>query len=70
MTHMCVDATTRAAADFGYPVLLAADACATRALTYEGAQVPAEHVHAAFLAALKSYGNVLKTEEILEQLKG
>jgi nicotinamidase-related amidase len=34
MTHMCVDASMRAAADFGYPVLLAADACATRALTY------------------------------------
>jgi nicotinamidase-related amidase len=68
MTHMCVDATTRAAADFGYPLLLAADACATRALTYNETKVPAEHVHAAFLAALKSYGRVLKTDEVLEQL--
>ena len=31
MTHMCVDASVRAAADFGFPVLLAAQACATRA---------------------------------------
>jgi nicotinamidase-related amidase len=68
MTHMCVDAGMRAAADFGYPVLLAADACATRALTYAETKVPAEHVQAAFLAALKSYGQVLKTEEILELL--
>jgi nicotinamidase-related amidase len=69
MTHMCVDAGVRAAADFGYPVLLAADACATRSLTYAETKVPAEYVHAAFLAALKSYGQVLKTEEILELLK-
>ena len=69
MTHMCVDATTRAAADLGYPVRLAADACATRALVYSETKVPAQHVHAAFLAALKSYGKVLKTQEILEQLE-
>ncbi len=31
---------------------------------------PRSIVHAAFLAALKSYGQVLKTAEILEQLKG
>jgi nicotinamidase-related amidase len=69
MTHMCVDATTRAAVDFGYPVLLAADACATRLLIYGETKVPAEFVHAAFLAALKSYGQVLMTEEILSHLK-
>ena len=69
MTHMCVDAGMRAAADLGYTVLLAADACTTRALTYGEVTVPAEHVHTAFLAALKSYGQVLKTEEILGQLK-
>ena len=69
MTHMCVDATVRAAADFGYPVIVAADACTTRALTYGETKVPAGQVHAAFLAALKSYGQVLMTEETLEQLK-
>jgi nicotinamidase-related amidase len=68
MTHMCVDASTRAAADFGYPVLLAADACTTRTLTYGELKIPAQYVHAAFLAALKSYGQVMRTEEILEQL--
>jgi nicotinamidase-related amidase len=70
MTHMCVDATTRAAADLGYPVWLAADACATRALSYDETQVPAQQVQAAFLAALKFYGKVLGTEEVLSQLGG
>ena len=70
MTHMCVDATVRAAADLGYPVLLAADACATRALTHAGIEVPAKYVHAAFLAALESYGQVMETEEILKELAG
>jgi nicotinamidase-related amidase len=68
MTHMCVDATARAAVDLGYPVLLAGDACATRALTNGEIQVPAAQVQAAFLAALKSYGQVLATDEILTRL--
>jgi nicotinamidase-related amidase len=70
MTHMCVDAGMRAASDLGYPVLLAADACTTRALTYGEMKVPAEYVHTAFLAALKSYGQVMNTEQILEQMEG
>jgi nicotinamidase-related amidase len=52
MTHMCVDATTRAAADLGFRCSLASDACATRALSFGGTTVPADHVHASFLAAL------------------
>ena len=67
MTHMCVDATVRAAADLDYPVLLAADACATRTVAYSETKVPAAQVHAAFLAALKSYGQVITTAEILSQ---
>jgi nicotinamidase-related amidase len=70
MTHMCVDATVRAAADLGFPILLAADACATRTLAYGETKVPAAQVHAAFLAALKSYGQVMTSAEILNQLKG
>ena len=69
MTHMCVDATMRAAADLGFPVLLAADACATRALVYENKKIPAGHVQAAFLAALKSYGQVFASDELLLQLR-
>ncbi len=68
MTHMCVDATTRAAADFGFQVIVAEDACATRDLKYGDTTIPAEHVHKAFLAALKSYGQVMPAEEVLAHL--
>jgi len=68
MTHMCVDATARAAADFGFQVWVAEDACATRDLKYGGTVIPAEHVHKAFLAALKSYGQVMPSEQILARL--
>jgi nicotinamidase-related amidase len=65
MTHMSVDATARAAADLGFKLMIAEDACATRALTYGNTTIPAEHVHKAFLAALKSYGQVMPVEQIL-----
>lgn len=68
MTHMCVDATVRAAADFGFQVIVAADACATRALSHAETTVPAAYVHAAFLAAFKSYGQVLTVEEIISAM--
>ena len=52
MTHMCVDTTTRAAADLGFACELAQEACATRALVWAGETVPAAQVQAAYLAAL------------------
>ena len=65
MTHMCVDATVRQAADLGYKVTLLGDACATRAQTYAGEKVPAKQVHAAFLAALNGfYAKVIPTHEL------
>ena len=68
-TNMCVDAITRAAADFGFECIVAADACAARNLTFDGVTVPADQVHHAFLAALNgSYAKVLKVDQILEQL--
>jgi len=68
MTHMCVDATVRAAVDLGFEVWLAADACATRALRYGEELVPAAQVQAAFLAALSSYAKVFSTEQVLASL--
>ena len=68
MTHMCVDATARAASDFGFQVIIAEDACATRDLKFGETTIPAEHVHKAFLAALKSYGKVMKSDEIIAHL--
>ena len=68
MTHMCVDATARAASDLGFQVIVAEDACATRDLKYDEITIPAEHVHKAFLAALKSYGKVMKADNIIALL--
>ena len=68
MTHMCVDATVRAAADFGFQVIVVEDACATRALTHGGTTVPATHVQAAFLSAFQSYGSLMTTEEVISRL--
>ena len=70
MSHMCVDATTRAAADFGFKVIVAEDACATRDLQFDDTTVPADHVHKAFMAALKSYGDVMKSDEVIALLAG
>lgn len=68
MTHLCVDATARAAYDLGFQVIVAEDACATRDLSFGDTVIPAELVHKSFLAALKSYGKVMKAEEILALL--
>lgn len=68
MTHMCVDATARAAADFGFQVIVLSDACATRALAFDNVNVPADHVHAAFMAALKTYGQVMTAQEAIAVL--
>jgi len=65
MTHMCVDASVRHAADLGYKVTLLGDACATRTQTFGGESVPARQVHAAFLAALNGfYAKVIATHEL------
>lgn len=55
MTHMCIDATVRAAKDLGYTSTLIEDACATRALEINGKKVAAEDVQTAFLAALSPF---------------
>ncbi len=52
MSHMCIEAGTRAAADLGYGVTVVTDACATRDLEFDGKVVPAAQVHAASMAAL------------------
>ncbi len=66
MTHMCVDATIRAAFDAGYACTLVHDACATRDLSFGKTTVPAAHVHAAFLSALAgTYANVVGARELI-----
>jgi len=56
------------AAGLGFKVNVAAEACATRALTFGQVTVSAAQVQAAFLTALKSYGQVLSVEETITHL--
>ncbi len=66
MSHMCVDAVVRAAADMGYPVTVLHDACATLDLSFGGITVPAAQVHAAMMAAFEfGYGTVKSTQDYL-----
>ena len=69
MTHMCIDTTTRAAADLGLTCFLAHDACATRALSSNGVQVPADSVQTAYLAALNGlFAKVMSASELCGDL--
>jgi nicotinamidase-related amidase len=68
MSHMCVDATARAAADFGFNVIVAEDACATRDLKFGDTTIPAKQVHGAYMAALEWYGQVMKADEVIALL--
>lgn len=66
MSHMCVDAGVRAAADMGYSVTVIHDACATLDLEFGGVQVPAAQVHAVMMAALGfAYASLNSTVEYL-----
>lgn len=63
MSHMCVDAGVRAAADLGYAVTVLHDACATRELEFNGVTVPAAQVQAAMMAAFVfGYATVSATD--------
>jgi nicotinamidase-related amidase len=67
MSHMCIDATTRAAFDFGFSCTVAEDACATRDLLFKDKTVPAADVHASFMAALSApYATVVSTSTALQ----
>ncbi|MQY76088.1 MAG: isochorismatase family protein [Spirochaeta sp.] len=66
MSHMCIDATTRAAADLGFDCFVIHDGCATKNLEFGGETIPAKKVHGSFMAALGSaYARVLSFNEFL-----
>jgi nicotinamidase-related amidase len=67
MSHMCIDATVRAAFDFGFNCVVAEDACATRDLAFNDKLVKAADVHISFMAALSAvYAKVASTDAILQ----
>lgn len=64
MSHMCVDATTRAAFDYGFNCVVVEDACATKDLVFKEKTIKASDVHASFMAALSgAYARVMTTSE-------
>lgn len=70
MSHMCIDATTRAAFDLGFRCTVIEDACATRDLTFHGETVWAKDVHAAFMAALSvPYASVVSNEDFIATIR-
>lgn len=71
MTHLCVDATVRAAYDLGFTCTVLHDACATKNLEFNSMVIPAQSVHSAFLAALHPlYANVISTRDFLQMAVG
>jgi nicotinamidase-related amidase len=70
MTHMCVDATVRAAFDYGLEITVVQDACATRTLSFHDQTIPAAQVQAAFLSALSFlYARIVSTGEFLRSFQ-
>ena len=66
MSSMCVDATVRAAADLGFEVTVAHDACAAPDLEFGGTRVPAAMNAACTWAALgDGYAAVASADDIL-----
>jgi nicotinamidase-related amidase len=61
MTQMCVDATVRAAKDFGFTCEVIGDACATKDLSIQGEGVLAGEVQKSFLAGLSYFYSTVKT---------
>ncbi len=71
MSHMCIDATVRGAADMGFNCTVARDACATADMAFAGEVVPARQVHTAFMGALgQAYARVVTADEAAEGLGG
>ena len=66
MSHMCIDASTRAAFDLGFTCTVVEDACATRDLSFGDKIIQANDVHGAFMAALGSvYARLTTTQDLL-----
>ena len=64
-THMCLEAATRAAYDYGFNCVVVQDACATRALKWGDRTVSAADVHASTLASIdRFYGKVVNAADL------
>lgn len=65
MSQMCIDATARAAGDYGFQVTVAEDACGAKEMEFGGVEVSAAQVHAAFMMPLAmGYAQVVQTKSL------
>lgn len=71
MSHMCIDATTRAASDYGFRCTVVEDACTSPDLSFNGRTIKAADVHAVFMAALSgTYATIETADDFLAKIKG
>jgi len=69
MSHMCVDATTRAAFDLGFNCTVAHEACTTKDMEFKSEAINQKDVHNAFMSALGAvYAKMETTNEIIKSL--
>lgn len=70
MSHMCVNAAVRAAADLGLSCVVIHDACAAMNVQFEGRMISAADVHGSSMAALKmAYAEVSSLDEFIAGTK-
>lgn len=66
MAQMCIEATTRHAADAGYKCVVIKDACASPDQEYDNIKISGQQVHAVAMNALAfGYAKVVKADEYL-----
>lgn len=66
MTSMCITSTARAGSDLGFNVTVVQDACACPDLTFDGVEVPAAQVQAAYLATLDgTFAKVVQSHTLI-----
>ncbi len=69
-THMCLEAATRAASDYGYNCTVIEDACTTRDLTYGDITISAKDVHYSTLNTLnRTYATIITAKEFTKSYK-
>lgn len=70
MTQLAIDASVRAARDFGFSCTVLHDACAAKELTFNHQLLQAIDVHHTFLAALyPTYAKISSTNEFLQKMR-
>ena len=69
-THMCLEAATRAASDYGFNCTVINDACTTRDLQFGDVIVKAQDVHYSTLNTLNgTYAKIKTSDEFISSLK-